>query len=242
MTSPINLTSSKIAILLVCLVFSFGFICIVSAQSNGTIVNAAASSTQPKAGGTLTVTVTIANVQNLFGLDLSLLWNPSVLSLSNAVLNLGDSHSNFVLHGTRINYDSNNLSSGDIYVNETKLSGSYLLVAQSIGHTTQSFTGSGTIVTMTFNVISAGSAGLTLTTDLAYQAAVGQNANNIVHTDSADSVTAIVSGSSDSATPTPSVPELSSAIIIILFVALAGSTVLAAKQRNKRRIPQTSLL
>ncbi len=245
MTSPIKLASNKIIVLLVCLVLSFGFIYTVTAQSSGTVVDAAASATQPKVGSTLTVTVTISNVQNLFGLDAALLWNHSVLSLSNVVLNLGDSHSNGVLHGTKLNYDANNLSSGDIYVNETKLSGSYALIAQSIGHTTPSFTGSGTIVTLTFNVINTGSAGLNLTTDLADQAVVGQNANNIVHQDAASSVTAIASGSSSppgSPTPTPNVPEFSSTILMILIATATAATVLAAKQRNKNRIPQTSLL
>ena len=69
---------------------------------------------------------------------------------------------NGVLHGSNINTDSNNLNSGDIYVQETKVAGSYELVATSVGASTSSFSGSGTIVTLTFNVVSAGSAGLSL--------------------------------------------------------------------------------
>ena len=59
---------------------------------------------------------------------------PQFLASQTLLLNIGDSHANGVLHGTNMNYDYNNLNSGDIYVNETKVSGSYELVAQSIGH------------------------------------------------------------------------------------------------------------
>jgi hypothetical protein len=202
MTSPINLAPNKIVALLVCALLSFCLIASVSAQSS-TTVDAQASTSQPQVGSTLTVTLKISSVQNLAGIDTTLQWTPSVLSLTNVVLNLGDSHSNGVLHGSNLNYDSDNLSSGDIYVSETKVSGSYNLVAQSVGQSTPGFTGSGTIATLTFNVINTGSAGLSLQTDLADHPQAGQIANNIDHQDTADSVTAIVPGSSSSPTPSP---------------------------------------
>jgi hypothetical protein len=248
MANPIKLKSKIFLAILVCVVISFCLINIVSAQ--GTTVSATANTTQPSVGSTLTVTIAISNVQNLFGIDATLLWNPSVLSLSNVALNVGDSQANAVLHGT-INRDYNTISSGDLYVSETKVSGSYNLVAQSFGHSTPSYTGSGTIATLTFNVIGAGSAGLILTTDLADQAAQGQNANNIAHQDTASSVTAVASASSStptssstpasSSTPTssstPSVPEFPNTIIIALFIALAiAVTVLATKKLNKNKI------
>ena len=230
MTNPFKLTSNKVLAFIVCMVLSFCFVYTVSAQ--GTIVNADVSSSQPVVGSTLTVTLVISNVQNLFGLDASLQWNPSVLSLSNVALNIGGSQSNGVLHGT-VNQDFNNINSGDIYVNETKASGSYDLVAQSFGQNTQSYTGSGTIATLTFNVVGSGSAGLSLTTDLADKAAPGQNANNIDHQDTASSVTAVASESSS----TPTVPEFPSTIIIVLFITLAVAvTIFAAKTSNKNKI------
>ena len=248
MANPIKLTSNRILVILVCTVISFCFICTVSAQT--TIVNADASTNQAAVGSTLTVVIVISNVQNLFGIDATLQWNPSVLSLSNAVLNVGNSQANGVLHGT-ITRDYNNINSGDLYVNETKVSGSYELVAQSFGHTTPSFTGSGTIATLTFNVVGIGQAGLILTSDLADQAVLGQNADNIAHQDTASSVTAVTSGSSSTPTssststssvnptptPTPSVPEFPATIIIALFIVLAiAVTVFAAKTLNKNKI------
>jgi hypothetical protein len=234
MANPIKLRSNKISAVLVCTLISFCFIYSVSAQT--TTVNATASTTQPAVGSTLTVTIAISNVQNLFGLDATLQWNPSVFSLSKVALNVGDSQTNGVLHGT-INRDYNNINPGDLYVNETKVSGSYELVAQSFGHNTPSFTGSGTIATLTFNTVGAGSAGLTLTTDLADQAVLGQNANNIAHQDTASSVTAVASSSSPTSSITPSVPEFPATIIVALFIALAITvTVFSAKKLNKNRI------
>jgi hypothetical protein len=238
MTYSNSLTAKKVLVIVACLALSFCLIYSVSAQ--GTTVNASASTTQPTVGSTLTVTIAVSNVQNLFGADVSLLWNPTVLSLSNVALNVGDAQSNGVLHGT-INRDYNTISAGDLYVNETKVSGSYSLIAQSIGHSTPSFSGSGTIATLTFNVIAIGSTGFILQTDLADQAVVGQTSNNIAHQDIASSVTAVAAGSSStpsssatiSDTPTPSVPEFPTAVILALFIALAiVGTALAKKQRK----------
>jgi hypothetical protein len=67
-------------------------------------------------------------VQNLAGIDLTLEWNDSVLKVLSENLNLGvESHSDGVLHGTKLNYDLNTVASGDIYVQEEKLSDSYHL-------------------------------------------------------------------------------------------------------------------
>ena len=83
------------------------------------------------------------------------------------------------------------------------MSGSYNLLAQSIGQSNPGFTGSGTIVTLTFNVIKAGAAELSLQTDLADHPPAGQISNNIIHQDTVDSVTAVTPGTSSSPTPTP---------------------------------------
>lgn len=225
MISPINLTLKKIIAILICALLSFCFIYSVSGQSSSTVVNAEASTSQPPVGSTLTVTLKISNVQNLAGIDATIQWNSSVLSLSNVVLNLGvESHSDGVLHGYKLNYDSNTLSSGDIYVQEEKVSGSYHLVAQSIGQTIPGFIGSGSIATLTFNVTSAGSTELALETALADHPASGETANLIDHQDTVDSVTAVI-------------PEFPSATILALFIALASAAmILTAKQLKKNKV------
>ncbi len=239
MMAPIKLNSNKVIVILFSAALLFCFISAVSAQSS-TVMDAHASITQPTVGSSLTVTLTISNVQNLAGIDTTLTWNPSVLTLTNSVLNLGDSHSIGVLHGSKLNTDSNNLNSGDIYVQETKVSGSYHLVAQAIGASNPGFTGSGTIVTLTFSVAVSGSAGLSLLTDLADHPASGSTSNLLDHQDTADTVTAVVSGSSStptsgsSSTPTPATPEFPNITILIVLIAITTSAMaLVAKKLNK---------
>ena len=251
MKNPMKLSFHKVIVLLVCVVLPLCFINSVSAQS--TVVNAGASNSQPVVGSTLTVTITISNVQNLAGIDTTLQWNPSVLTLTNTVLNLGDSHSNGVLHGTNLNTDANNLNSGDIYVQETKVAGSYELVAQSIGASNPGFTGSGTIVTLTFTVVGTGAAGLSLQTDLADHPPAGQISNNISHQDTASSVTAVTSGSSSSPTPgsssspiqsststpttSPTVPEFPNLALITMLIIIATATVALSTKLLKTKQP-----
>jgi len=112
-------------------------------------------------------------------------------------------------------------------------------VAQSVGQSNPGFTGSGTIVTIKFNVVGTGDAGLNLQTDLADHPAAGQNANNIDHKDTASSVTAIAAGSSSSPnssnTPgsSPTVPEFSGTIITVILISIIiTATVVATKKRK----------
>jgi hypothetical protein len=224
MQNPSILTSKKIMAFLVCALLSLCLIYTVSAQgSSNTVVKAEASTSQPRVGDTLTVTLKVSNVQNLAGIDTTLQWNSSVFSLSNVVLSLGvESYPNGVLHGNKLNYDSNTLNSGDIYVAEKKVSGSYNLLAQSIGQTTSGFTGSGTIATLTFNVLNTGPTGLVLETDLADHPAPGETANLIAHTDTVDSVNVVI-------------PEFQSITLLALFMALATAAVAISKKQLKRK-------
>jgi hypothetical protein len=209
----------------------------VSAQTD-TVVRATASTTQPHVGDTLTVEITISNVQNLYGVNVAFNWNPSVLQLiSNASLLGVESNPGGVLHTT---------STAPLYVAEADASqatGGYDLVATSVAPA-PAFSGSGTIATITFSVISTGSAGLVLQTQLSDYNPAGSNF--IAHTDTADSVTAVAPGSSStptsssSATPssTPtSTPEFSSVTILVLLIAIATATIiLTVKQLNKNKI------
>ncbi len=209
-------------ILICTLLASAIFVGIASAQSSSnTIVRAEASTNQPKIGETLTVTIKISNVQNLAGIDANLQWNPSVLSLTNVALSLGvESYPNGVLHGNKLNYDYNTLESGDIYLAEEKLSGSYNLLAQSIGQATAAFSGSGTIATLTFNVTNTGASNFVLETELADHPAPGENANFIAHTDTADAVDAVI-------------PEFQDLTILIVFMVIAAAALVVYKKTKK---------
>lgn len=111
--------------------------------------------------------ITITDAQNLFGLEVRLYWNSSILQLLKTGVMLG-LHPNGVLYG-------------NILKSETNSSGEYLLYGTSIGSQTPSFNGSGTIVTVTFNVTSIGSCELTLQTKLYDKALPGSAANPIEH-------------------------------------------------------------
>ena len=251
MRNPKTLFNKAVAIL-ICTLFFSGLIYGVSAQAD-TIVMAQASTFQPHIGGTLTVLITISNVQNLAGIDTTLQWNPNALSLSSSNLNLGvEIHQNGVLHGSAIKTDVNNLNAGDIYAMETKVSGSYELVATESGKSTQSFSGSGTIATLTFNVLAAGSADLSLASELSDFPVSGQPSNLINHQDSADVVnvgssspssssTATISPSataSPSSSATPVTPEYSALTMIVVFVAFASvALVFSAKKLGQTTNP-----
>jgi hypothetical protein len=229
--NPNSLRFKKVLAVLSCLLFSFVLINTATAQSS-TVVKAEASNLSPQIGGTLTVTIKISNVQNLAGIDTTLLWDSSVLTLQSTTLNLGDSHSDNVLNGNHMNTDPNNLYSGDIYMQETKVAGSYKLVAQAVGASNPAFSGSGTIVTLTFVVIKVGLAGLSLQTDLADHPAAGQTAQNIDHQDTADTVTTIASST------TPTTPEYPVTAIVAVIIALASTgIVLYIKKSQKWHIP-----
>jgi hypothetical protein len=239
----INPIFRKAILFIFCASFSFSLIYDVSAQ--GTVVNAQASNSAPQVGSILIVTLKISNVQNLAGIDTTLQWNPSVLTLQNSVLNLGDSHSNGVLHGSKVTTDINTANSGDIYIIETKVSGSYELVAQAIGATNPGFTGSGTIAALTFNVIKEGSAQLSLLTDLADHPATGQTAQNINHQDQVDTVTAVASTSvSPTTSPTnshttaasisPTTPEYPIIPIIAVTIVVASAVILLSVKKSTK--------
>jgi hypothetical protein len=211
----------KILVILVSVVLVSCFILSASAQS--TVVAAKTSTSQPHVGDTITVVLSISNVQNLFGLDALMAWDSAVLEMTASSLNLGvELHSNGVLHGTQINTNPDNLKSGDIYASEVITSASYHLVAASVGASTSSFSGSGTIVTLTFKVVSVGDSDFQLTSDLADKPASGSVSNNINHQDTVDTVTVVI-------------PEFPSTAIIAVFFALATAAIILSTKQIKKR-------
>ena len=233
-----NKSAPKIIItILVCILFSFSLVSNVSAQS--TVVKAEASSTQPHVGDTLTVNIKISDVQNLFGVDVTLNWNTAVLNLISATSQLGvESHPDGVLHET---------SSYPLEVVDNTASqstGEYHLLATSTG-SASAFSGSGTIATVTFKITSAGSTGLTLTSELSDHPTSGGTSNLIDHTDTADAVTAVASGSSITPTPSssstpgasPTVPEFSTIAAVTILIIIATVTIALSTKLLKVKQP-----
>ncbi len=215
MKNPRLLNLKKLSLVITCSILVISLFSAAFAQN--TVVRAVTSSSSPQIGEVFTVDLTISDVQNLAGLDIILDWNSSVLSLTNVALNLGvSSHTNGVLYGNNLNYDYDTIVAGDIYVNETTTSASYELLAQSIGQSTQSFSGSGKIATLTFTVLNTGRASFSIESELADHPTVGEVAQLILHTDTADSIVAV--------------PEFSGLIVIALLIAASSAVVVASKK------------
>lgn len=106
---------------------------------------------------TSTISITLIDVQYLYGVDASLSWNASILQVVDVDTRLGvEEYPDGVLHKNLI-----------IHWNITdNTKGEYRLAASSTGHA-PSFSGSGTIVRIAFNVTNSGSCELDLETTLA---------------------------------------------------------------------------
>jgi len=225
-----NPTKLFIAAVLVCTIASICLISVVSAQS--TAVNAQASSTQPQVGDTLSLTIKISDAQSLFGVDVTLDWNPSILKFVSVTPQLGvESHPGGVLHESSsypIEIDNNDASQAD---------GQYHLLATSTGSSTPAFSGSGNIAVLTFKVTAAGHAGLTFDNVELSTIASDGSVSLVTPSTSADSVTAVAAGSSS--TPNTSVPEFTSIGTIAILIIITTSTIALSTKlsKNKGRLP-----
>ena len=212
MANPNKLSKIVFSILL-CTLLSLGFVYSASAQTM--TVKAEASESQPQVGDTLTVNIKISNAQNLFGVDITLNWNPSLLTVISATPLLGvESHPEGVLHES---------STYPIEILEnTQTAEQYHLLATSTGSTTPSFSGSGTIATVTFNVTSTGATGLTLDAELSQAG----NPDPVVPSTSVDSVNVLA------------IPEFPTTILISLLVIAVTVTLIITKVLKQKTIPQ----
>ena len=214
--------SKTVALTLILVLLSLYLVQAASPQvANNTIVRAQPSTSNPQVGETFTVSVTIENVQKLYGIDMALSWNDSVLQVVSVDLRLGlETHSDGVLHGNRLNYDVDTVVSGDIYVIEENVLGEYSLTALTIGSVP--FSGSGTIVNITFKAITIGYSTLDLhsptdpETKLAEYPQPGeQSSNYIEHTDVDGSIESTENGVVE-----PNTDWLTPIVIALIIVAL----------------------
>ena len=186
---------------------------IYAVMAQGTTVKAQPSIAAPKVGTLFTVDITIANVKNLYGVDVQLSWKKEILRITGASSQLGvESHSGGVLHQ-------------NIYVALDSMSqqtGTYQLVATSEG-SAAAFSGSGKIVTLTFTVIQAGHSELTLETELADKPVLPNPANLISHTDLSSSVNAVI-------------PEFSTVLALVVFLVLSTGALVFSKKRMMRNL------
>jgi len=211
-----SMNRKKLSLILTCTLLVICTVNVAFAQS--TVVKAVASSSQPLIGDTLTVNITVSNVQNLFGVDVTLSWDKNVLSIINATSLLGvESYPEGVLHET---VDDPLMVVKDLVSQEA---GQYTIAATSTG-SASAFNGDGEIVTLTFNVTGTGATELSVTSKLSDKPAAGQTSNLIEHTDTADAVDAVV-------------PEFSSIAIVGLLLVTATTTLILSKKHLAKQNP-----
>ena len=207
-----NYFARKIRIAVLLAVFTLLTVSSVSsASAQTTTVKVQPSNSQPNVGATITVDITITNVQNLFGVDMELSWDPTVLKVLSATSFLGvESHSGGVLHGT-IGIAENQLTQQ-----------TYNLAGTSEGAATPAFSGNGKIATLTFSVLRSGQSPLTLITELADKPASSDDTSqSINHTDVSGSINTIV-------------PEFPTVIGLIVLLILASASLVFAKKHTKK--------
>ena len=198
----------------------FALIAILSIQTAGAQTSSIVVSVSPqistgRVGETFTVNITLSNVQNLYGLDVTLNWNATVLQVVNSTSLLGvESHSDGVLH-----------EPVSIVENSTSQTvGEYHLVATS-QNPADSFNGSGTIATVTFNVTKLGHTELDLQSEPADHPLPDEVSVLIDHTD--------VRGSFDAV-----IPEFPGVFAVAMLFAVATVGLLFSKKLfKKNRFP-----
>jgi len=249
------------------MIFVFILIFVLSCQvakAQTTTVSVKPQTNSVNVGQNLVVTVEVDNVQNLYGVDFTVDYNNAILQLVNSQPDLGSSNiPGGVLYGSQLTTDSSNIPANSVYYN-TSLStaNEYHLYATSAAPA-QAFSGSGTIVTLTFSVLSAGQTSLVLSSTLADHPATGETSQEISHNDISATVTA-TSGStssspSSSSSPkptstgtstgtsssptatvssssTPSTPEFPLMATVVIVLALISFAALAAKKKSGTKL------
>ncbi|MFB3889221.1 MAG: cohesin domain-containing protein [Candidatus Bathyarchaeia archaeon] len=180
-----------------------------------TVVSVEPQASTARVAETLTVNISISNVENLYGLDVTLSWNNSILQVLSSVSTLGvESHPGGVLHeaaGAPISFVEDTASQ------ET---GEYHVVATSQSPA-DSFNGTGTIATLTFNVTRVGRSPLTLYSELANHPPPDETAVFIEHQDVGGSVDVVI-------------PEFPTAAALVVLVVAATAVLLLSKRRLRK--------
>jgi len=197
-------------------------------------------------GQTLTINIEISNIQNLYGVDITLNWDTSMLKL--------DSNQSFVGVSDGV------LNAPVLVVQNTanQATGQYHLVATS-ENPAGPFSGSATIATLTFTVTNTGQSKLTLNPQLAsYPQGTGGTSEfisanvvngNVVTTSSstspspsqtpssspssAPSASSSPSATSSSPSKTPAFLELLAVIVVVVVVLVALAVVFSRKRTKK---------
>lgn len=190
-------------------------VCSAGAQNTSTIVQVEPAHVTATMDEIFTVKIAVNNVQNLYGVDVTLSWNNTILQVIGANHTLGvESHQNGVLHEA---------AGAPIYVvedNADQQRGVYHLLATS-QNPAPSFSGSGTIATVTFKVINVGHSELKLQTELADFPLEGEPADFIAHVDAGGSVDTVI-------------PEFPTVFSLALLLCVVTIILLSQRKRTTK--------
>ena len=149
------------------------------------------------------VTVRLSNVQNLYGLEVIVNWNPDVMRVANVDIRLGvETYSDGVLH--ELDSSPPLLIAED---NLTQAKGEYKLVATSM-NPAPSFNGSGNIVRITFDPLQIGESVLDLESQLSDYPPLDRDPRISFPIDHA-TIDSTVTVYESTSTPTPTLPTTS---------------------------------
>jgi hypothetical protein len=176
----------------------------VSCQSS-TTVKTETSTSSPSVGEPFTATISVSDVENLYGLEVILTWDRSVLQAISVDSHVGvESHPDGVLH------ESSN--SPSIFVAENNLTqseGEYRLTVTAIAPAA-AFSGSGNIVQIIFNPLKTGSSPLNLQSELYDYPPTDRDPRVSMAIDHATQSTSITATEASNTTPSQSsTPETS---------------------------------
>lgn len=157
--------------ILVLLILSFPFIAFqATAASESASVKVEPSNVYEPVGENFTITIEIENVGDLYGVDIILSWNASILRCINIKPMAGvEEHEGGILNGKTLLLSNNVSRQGD----------QYQIVAQSLPPA-MPFSGNGSVASLEFNVLQNGTCVLELFAVLASSASSGSS-HSIAH-------------------------------------------------------------
>jgi hypothetical protein len=180
-----------------------------------TVVKVEPYSSYANLGETFTINITVADVQNLYGVEVTLYWNASILYVISVDLRLGvESHPDGVLHESP--------SPPYFFIAEndvTQEQGKYRLAATSMAPAPP-FNGAGNIVRITFTATNHGNCTLNLETELWDYPPPNQGSMPIEHI--------TIDGFFDV------IPEFPNILILPLFIILTIFVVVFCKKISRK--------
>jgi hypothetical protein len=185
--------------------------------AQATVVEVLPSAISAGVGQSFAINVTVADVQNLYAVDIIVNWNSSVLQLVNADVRLAPTDPDGVLYNSSLApvfIETNNLTSP----------GSYEISATSVGPAPP-FNGTGNIVIITFNVTGPGYSSIDLTQSQLWDYALVRE----------PPISMPIDHSTVGGQFSTTVVEIPNSAIFLVFTVLTVSALVVSKKTTRKR-------